>query len=141
MVSKWLEKFAKGAIVGLLSDPKVLFETVSSVIEAYLEEVPLDALLDTLDKNPKPEEIYKMIPESYIKRLVNAIGDVDEESMKKIRAYAVKYITPKNVMLYLRKNNLELYTILINHPNGKSFLENFIKYTLENLDSIMRRRG
>lgn len=131
------DKFIKGAIIGLLSDPRILFETISTVIEASLEVLPLDVLLSVLDSNMKADEVYARIPVEYIKRIRSAIGDVDAETLKKIRAYAVKYVNVKNVMLYLRENNMEIYTILINHPNGKKFMEDFINYTLQNLDKIL----
>lgn len=135
-----LKKFTRGAIIGLLTDPQILYDTIATVIQATLEMVPMDLLLQHLDNNTPPEEIFRMIPVEYTRRIVSALGDVDEETIVKIRALAVRYINLKNVLYFLRKNNVELYTVFINHPNGKAFLNNFITYVLQNLDSILRAK-
>ena len=135
-----LKKFAKGALLGLLSDPQVLYDTMASVIEASIEAIPMDALLEHLDKNTPPDQLFSMIPAEYLNRILSALGDVDDETLQRIRGFAVRYINLKNVLLFLKQNNIELYTIFINHPNGKTFLNNFITYILQNLDTILRRR-
>ncbi|AHA92047.1 hypothetical protein [Los Azufres archaeal virus 1] len=122
------QKFVEGMLEGLITDPEVMYEIVQSIVTTLLSMVTIQDVVYALDKNIQPEEVFAKIPQDVIQPLKQHLASLSPAQKLKIKQMTIEYLTYDNVVKWLRAENVNLLAILLNHPNGKQFVNNFIRY-------------
>lgn len=137
MVDSALNKFAKSLAKSFLMEPETIYDIVSETVSYYMGKVRLEDIIHVLDNNVSIQDIFQKIPQDIFDKVRQLMSSLDENEKQQIYDMAYRFMTPDNVLLWIKQNNITVYGIIINHRNGRVFITNFTRYLLENLKNII----